>query len=636
MILVNASDLKKEFGDRILFDNVSFSIENNDKIGFVGVNGAGKSTLFKMLTGEVKPDGGEIFINRESNIGYMKQHANLDTKKTVWEEVLSIYKPVIDIENELRSIENRIENKIGDLEILTKSQEKLNSEYERLGGFLYQNVARASLLGLGFSEEEFNMDFNNLSGGQQTRVILCKLLLGQSNLLLLDEPTNHLDIDSIEWLENFLKNYGGAYIVISHDRYFLDKVTNKTFEIENKKLTVYKGNYTKYIEQKKEREKALLKNFENTSKEISRIEGIIEQQKRWNREKNIKTAQSKQKQIDRLKSDLEKPEILNEGIKFKFGVKSAGPKEVLRVFDLGMSFSEKKLFDNANIEINRGERVFLLGSNGCGKTTMFKIITGELKPTSGSVKIGESVVSGYFDQKQQNLCDEKEAIDEVWDEYPDMTMTEVRNAMAAFLIRNDEVFSRIGSMSGGERARIALIKLMLMGANFLILDEPTNHLDIKSREALEDALLGYDGTMFVISHDRYFINKLATKIYYMSDSGVTLYGGDYSYFLKMKKDDAKKEEQVREESTSKRDYREQKQYEAKIRKLKNDIKKTEEEIELSESRISDFEDQLADEKIATDFEASMDISNKMEEEKKKLEDLYEVWEKLSAELLEAE
>lgn len=636
MFLVNASGLKKEFGERLLFDNVSFGIENNDKIGFVGVNGAGKSTLFKMLSGETKPDGGEIFISRETNIGYMQQHAKLDTKRTVWEEVMSVYGSVISIENELKSIEKRIENKIGDLDILTKTQERLNSEYERAGGFLYKNIARASLLGLGFSPEELNMDFNSLSGGQQTRVILCKLLLGNSNLLLLDEPTNHLDISSVEWLENFLKNYSGAYVVISHDRYFLDRVTNRTFEIENKKLTVYKGNYTRYIEQKHEREKALLKNFENTSKEINRIEGIIEQQKRWNREKNIKTAQSKQKQIDRLKSGLEKPEILNEGIKFKFKVKVSGPKEVLRTENLGMSFSEKKLFDSVNIEINRGERVFLLGKNGCGKTTLFKIITGQLEQTGGTVKIGESVEYGYFDQKQQNLCDEKDAIDEIWDEYPNLTMTEVRNAMASFLIKNDDVFTKVKSMSGGERARTALIKLMLAGANFLILDEPTNHLDIKSREALEDALSEYDGTMFVISHDRYFINKLATKIYYMSECGVTRYGGDYSYYLKMKKEDTQKSEQIQTESSSKRDYREQKQFEAKVRKLKNDIKKAENEIEISEGKISDFENLLADEKVATDFEASMDISEKLEEEKKKLDELYVLWESLSAKLSETE
>ena len=634
MILINTSDLKKEYGTRVLFDNASFSIEHNDKIGFVGANGTGKSTIFKMLTEEIKPDSGEIFKSRELILGYMQQHAQLNTEKTLWAEIMTVYKTLIDIEHRLSALESKINNGIGDLQQLTEEQHRLNEEYEKNGGFVYKNLAKASLLGLGFKEEEFEMDFSSLSGGQQTRVILCKLLLGQSNLLLLDEPTNHLDIESTEWLEGFLKDYNGAFIIISHDRYFLDRVTNKTFELENSRLTVYNGNYSLYVKQKEEREKTLLRNYENTTKEIQRIEGIIEQQKRWNREKNIKTAESKQKQIDRLEKDLEKPEILNESIKFNFRADTVGGTEVLRCKGLEMAFDSKKLFENTDIEINRGERVFLLGANGCGKTTLFKIITGEIEPLAGTVKTGASVSVGYFDQKQQNLSMEKDAIDEVWDAYPKMTQTEVRNAMAAFLFKNDDVFTPISSLSGGERARIALIKLMLSGSNFLILDEPTNHLDIKSREALEEALLGYDGTMFVVSHDRYFINKLATKIYYMNSDGVKLYNGDYTYFSEKRKESRVEEKTVSEETTAKRDYKAQKQYESDVRKLKNRIAAIEKEIEETENSVSDLEQLLMQPENATDFEKSMEISKNIEENKSRLEELYGEWEEKSTALAE--
>ena len=629
MILINTSNLKKEFGTRVLFDKVSFSIENNDKIGFIGANGTGKTTLFKMLTEEILPDGGEIFRSREANVGYMQQHAQMNTEKTLWAEIMTIYKPLTDIENRLKSLESQINNGVGDLEKLTEEQHILNEKYEKQGGFVYKNIAKASLLGLGFTEEEFNMEFSALSGGQQTRVILCKLLLGESNLLLLDEPTNHLDIESTEWLEDFLRDYKGAFVIISHDRYFLDRVTNKTFELENNKLTVYNGNYSTYVKLKEEREKTLLRNYENTTREIQRIEGIIEQQKRWNREKNIKTAESKQKQIDRLEKDLEKPEIYNENISFSFKAKNMGGTEVLRCNGLKMAFDEKLLFENTDVEVNRGERVFLLGANGCGKTTLFKIITGEISPVEGTSKIGANIQVGYFDQKQQNLSLEKDAIDEVWDAYPAMTQTEVRNAMAVFLFKNDEVYTPVSSLSGGERARIALIKLMLSGSNFLILDEPTNHLDIKSREALEDALLNYDGTMFVVSHDRYFINKLATKIYYMENRGVEKYDGDYTYFSGKRKATAVKVAEVRKESSSKLDYKAQKQFEAEIRKLKNTISATEKEIEETEQLISELEEQLMLPENATDFEKSMGISKMLEENKEKLETLYEKWEECS-------
>ncbi len=633
MILINASDLKKEYGTKTLFDKVSFSISDNDKIGFVGVNGAGKSTLFKILTDEIKSDGGELFISKQTDIGYMQQHARINTQKTLWGELMTVYKPLIDIENRLKSIETRITEGVGDAERLAEEQHALTEEYEKNGGYVYKNIARASLMGLGFTEDDFDTDFSTLSGGQQTRVVLCKLLLGKSNILLLDEPTNHLDIASTEWLEGFLKDYKGAVVIISHDRYFLDRVTNKTFELENQKLTVYNGNYSSYILQKEEREKSLLHAYENTTREIKRIEGIIEQQKRWNREKNIKTAESKQKQIDRLEKTLTRPEALNESVDFRFKSKGGGPNEVLRCKGLKMGFDGVTLFENTDIDINRGERVFLLGANGCGKTTLFKIITGELTPLDGNVKTGANISIGYFDQKQQNLSPEKEAIDEIWDEYPNMTMTEVRNAMATFLFKNDDVFTPISSLSGGERARIALIKLMLLGADFLILDEPTNHLDIKSREALEKALLEYEGTMFVVSHDRYFINKLATKIYYMDTAKVSLYNGGYDYFVDKRSEPAAALSAAdTKDSSSKLEYKAKKQHEAELRKVKNAIAKAEEQIQLTESKISELEELLLLPENATDYEKSLSISKEIEEMNKKLESLYSEWESSSEKL----
>ncbi len=635
MVLINCSNLKKAFGTRVLFDKVSFGIENNDKIGLIGANGTGKTTLFKMLLGEMDSDGGEVFKSKETNIGYMQQQASMNSSKTIWDEIISVYAPLIEIENRLEEINILLNSNTDDIEKLTDEQHRLNEEYNLKGGFVYKNIAKASLMGLGFKESDFVTPFSSLSGGEQTRVILCKLLLGDSNLLFLDEPTNHLDIESVEWLEGFLKEYKGAFVVISHDRYFLDRVTTKTFELENNKLTIYNGNYSTYILQKEERQKTILRKYENTEKEINRIEGIIQQQRRWNREKNIKTAESKQKQIDRLEKDLEKPEVMQENIRFKFGIKSLGGNDVLSCNELSMAFGENKLFENANIDIKRGERVFLLGANGCGKTTLFKILLGKQAPTSGTYKIGENIEIGYYDQKQQNLDSSKDAIDEIWDAYPKLNQTQVRNAMATFLFKNDDVFTPISALSGGEKARIVLLKLMLLGANCLILDEPTNHLDIKSREALEQALLDYEGTLFMISHDRYFINKLANKIYYMGNNKVKLYNGDYTYFKDHKTDEESVTNCQRAETKSKLDYKAQKEHDALIRKLKNQLAKTEEQIEIMENEISNLEKEILLPENATDFEKSMEISKSIEVKKAELENLYIDWEGYSESLADA-
>ncbi|MBQ6907647.1 MAG: ABC-F family ATP-binding cassette domain-containing protein [Clostridia bacterium] len=636
MILINTSNLKKSFGNKTLFDKVSFSIESNDKIGLVGANAAGKTTLFKILMSETDSNGGEIFKSKDTKTGYMKQQISFHSTKTVWDEIMTVYSHIIDIEKRLGEITNLINKFPENAEKLTQEQHRLNEEYAAKGGFVYKNTAKVSLLGLGFKESDFNTPFSSLSGGEQTRVVLCKLLLSESNLLFLDEPTNHLDIEAIEWLEAFLKDYKGAFAVISHDRFFLDKVTNKTFELENNKLTIYKGNYSSYKKQKEEREKTLLHKYQNTTKEINRIEKIIEQQKRWNKEKNIKTAQSKQKQIDRLAETLEKPSVKQESIKFSFNANQKGGKDILSCKNLKMNFGSNILFENADIDIKRGERVFLLGPNGCGKTTLFKIILGEINPTDGSVKKGEHISIGYFDQKQQNLNDSKEAIEEIWDAYPKMTQTQIRNAMASFLFKGDSVFTPISSLSGGEKARIALLKLMLSGSDFLILDEPTNHLDIKSREALENALEEYCGTLFIISHDRYFINKLATKIYFMENRLIKLYNGDYSYFKEHQIPSVSISEKADCISESKQDYKNQKKRESNLRKLKNLLCKTEEKIEITENEISSLEADLMLPQNATDFVKSMDISKTIENKKIILEKYYEDWEKYSDSLSKSE
>ena len=418
MILLNASNLKKAYGTRTLFDKVSFSVDAHDKIGLIGSNGTGKTTLLRMFTGDVKPDGGELFLHKQARVGYMQQHAALQSARTLWDELMTVYRPVMELEHRLESVADGITNGAGNVEQLVAEQQALNEQYEAMGGFTYKSVARASLLGLGFSEADFRLPFSALSGGQQTRVILCKLLLGQCNLLLLDEPTNHLDMRATEWLEEFLRGFPGAFIVISHDRYFLDRVTTGTFALEHGTLTAYRGNYSAYVVQKEEREKAAARRYENTRREIERIEGIITQQKQWNRERNIRTAESKQKMINRLSEGLERPEGEEERMRFAFRVHTAGGSEVLHCKNLEMRFPEKPLFHDVNMDLYRGERAFLLGANGCGKTTLFKILTGQLQPVQGEVQTGSGVQIGYFDQQQQTLSPHKQAIDEVWDALP--------------------------------------------------------------------------------------------------------------------------------------------------------------------------------------------------------------------------
>ncbi len=634
-MLLNASRLKKMFSDELLFDEVSFHIDTADKIGFVGVNGAGKSTLFKIILGEMEYDSGNLFQNKETKIGYLDQYACSESERSMIEEVKLVFSEVIETEQELEEIRFDLEHGNGEVESLVARQHELSERFSQMEGFYYMSKIRSTLLGLGFSEEDLSLSVSKLSGGQKTRVALAKILLSDANLLLLDEPTNHLDIASVEWLEEFLRGYKGAFVVISHDRYFLDRITNKTFELENQRFRMYSGNYSSYMEQKEIDKKTEQRQYENTMHEIERLEAIVEQQRRWNREKNIRTAESKQKVIEKLEKDLQKPAQSPENMFFQFRACPGGGQDVLMVEDLSMAFGENTLFRHVDLHIKKGEKVFLLGPNGCGKTTFLKILLGLYPPVTGEFKIGANIHIGYYDQIQENLDQEKNVIDEVWDTYPQMTQTEIRNALAVFLFRGEGVFKEIKKLSGGERARVELVKLILKKVNFLIMDEPTNHLDIESREALEGALAGYDGTMLMVSHDRYFMNRLADRILYLTPHGIESYQGNYDDFAARHAQQAEQLQQ-KEESKGKIDYKEQKRLESERRKLKTRFEKTEKEIGETEEKITALNAQLSLPEIATDYVRAAELTGELGELEAQLEALYEQWEQCQMELEEEE
>ena len=634
MILLNGTNLKKMFFDEALFSEVSFNISDKDKIGFVGINGAGKSTLFKIINGISDSDEGEIFKNKLTKIGYLDQYTCIESENTIMEEMLDAYREVIDIERELEDIHYEIENKQGDIDALVKRQTALQDRFGELDGYRYKSIVKSTLVGLGFSEDDFDRRVDTLSGGQKTRVSLGKLLVSDSNLLLLDEPTNHLDIASVEWLESFLSNYKGAFVVISHDRYFLDRVTNRTFEMESGKLRTYNGSYSEYVKQREIEKKTEERNYINTQREIDRLNDIVEQQRRWNREKNIKTAESKQKVIDKLEKTLIKPVYDTEDIGFSFTSSEGGGNDVLITENLGMSFDGNEIFRNCDMHITKGEKVFLLGANGCGKTTIIKNIIGRYEPTEGTVKIGANIKIGYYDQIQENLSHDKDIFTEIRDEFPKINNTQIRNALAVFLFRGDDVFKEIKTLSGGERARVELTKLMLKPANFLLMDEPTNHLDIQSREALEKALSDYDGTMLMVSHDRYFINKLADRIIYMTSDGLKSFTGNYDEFL-AKNTVTETEEKVAEKPKN-LDYQEQKRIQAEKRKVLNRFNKVEELIEQLEVEVEEINSEMQKPELALDFTKLNELSKLAEDKNNEIMELMEEWEQLQTEIEEKE
>lgn len=629
MLLLGLNNIAMGFGDRTLFSEVTFEVYSDDRIGFVGVNGSGKTTLFRLLKGEHTPEEGNLHIAGSCKIGFMEQFACKGSHRTLLDEALTVFSRLEDMELELEELHDRIDAGAHDLDTISR-QTALSEQFERDGGLTFRSRTASALMGLGFSESDLKLPVDVLSGGQRSKLQLAKLLLSDANLLLLDEPTNHLDIQSVEWLERFLADYRGAYIVISHDRYFLDKVTNRTIELENGRIDCYKGNYSRFLQLKEEEMERRHKVYDATMKEISRIEGIIEQQKRWNQERNYVTIAHKQKSIDRLEATLVKPEEAPQALKFRFKSADGCGNDVFHAEKIALGFDGKQLFRNVTIDIKKGERVFLIGANGCGKTSLFKVFTEQYAPDFGEFKYGARVVPGYFDQAQAGLHDEKTALDEVWDMYPNMPESEVRTVLGSFLFKGDAVFRKVGELSGGERARIAILKLMLSGANFLLLDEPTNHLDISSCEALENALMNYDGTLFIISHDRYLINKLADRIYYLTPDGVKEYTGSYDAYLLAQENAAPAAEKP-QKTEKQNDYKLRKERESERRKLNTHISRAEKEIAELDELIAAKTEELS---ALSDYKKAMELSAEIEELRVKQEQTMQDWEEASLALEE--
>lgn len=638
MAIFNAKDITLYFGAEMLFGGVTFEVEKGDRIGLVGVNGCGKTTLFKAMRGEVEYDDGEFVKSKDAVLGYMEQHVIRESSVSVYDEVLSVFEPLMQLEGELDELNSLIAGGSPTPEQLEK-QMQLRERFEDAGGLTYRTRAMSSLLGLGFTLEEQEKPVSVLSGGEKAKVQLAKLLLSGANLLLLDEPTNHLDIAAATWLEKFLLEYRGAYIIISHDRYFLDTVTTRTFELENKRLTPYKGGYSAYRKKKEEDLEIAWRHYENQLEEINRIKGIIEQQKRFNQERNYITIASKEKQIERLEADLVKPQTLPKKLRFAFHCTDPVTDEVMTAKNISMSFDGEKLFSGVDIEVRKKERVFLLGANGSGKTTLFKILMKQLVSESGSVTYGPGVKVGYYDQLMTGLSDEKTVINEIWDAYPKMSQTQVRTALGSFLFGGEDVFKKVGVLSGGEKARVALLKLMLSGCNFLLLDEPTNHLDINSREALEDALSGYGGTVFIISHDRYLINKIATRMYKLSPSGAQSINGGYDDYLAASESEttltaAKAKAPSASDSANKQDYKRRKELQSDIRKLTTRVSRAEARISELEAEISSVNEQMS--AASADYEKVAELSRQLGELQSELDAQTEEWAEASETLEKAE
>lgn len=641
MIMLSCNNVSKSFGVETILEDISFSVNEGDKIGIVGVNGTGKTTLFKVITGIFPHDKGDIFTSKNCRLGYLEQNTNFYSEKTIYDEVVSVFSDLIEAEEELRSLEHQIaslsakESSSGDqLKKAMDTYGKKYEEFEKKNGYAYKSEVRGTLKGLGFSDEEMNKPVNVLSGGEKTRVLLAKLLLSKPSLLLLDEPTNHLDADAIEWLEAFLRSYEETIMIISHDRYFLDQSVNRIFEMENKRLTSYNGNYTDYQKQAKINREIRLRQYENQQRDIKKQEESIERLKAYGREKHLKRARSKEKMLDKV-DRLDKPQELRKKARFNFVLRHHSGNDVLKAQGLGKSFGDRKLFEGVDFDLYRGEKVALIGPNGVGKSTLFKIIMGDESQDQGEYKLGQGVDIAYFHQEQKSLNLENSIIDEVWDDNPHMTQTEVRNLLGAFLFEGEDVFKSIRSLSGGERARVAILKLILSKSNLLLLDEPTNHLDIDSKEVLEDALKEYEGTLLTISHDRYFLNTVIDRILVLKPDGIEEYLGNYEYYQNKKKEESEKSHLAEMEdlpSKTKTQIKEERRREKELKKNENKAKKLikdiEVKIELLEKQIGGLDYMLCQEEVYTSPERTREVNQEKSDLEKRLSKLYEKWEQI--------
>ncbi|SDJ93978.1 ABC-F family ATP-binding cassette domain-containing protein [Natronincola ferrireducens] len=635
MIVLSCNSLSKYFGVDLIIENITFSINKGEKVGLVGVNGAGKSTLFKILCQQLSYDGGELYIAKSTSIGYLEQNNILNPSKNVYDEVVEVFSHLIDMEKKLRELEYEI-SELGkntdsslDLENIMEQYASMLEEFNQKNGYGFRSEVRGVLRGLGFSEEEFHQPIFQLSGGQKTRISLAKLLLKKPDILMLDEPTNHLDIEAVEWLEGFLKDYSGTILMISHDRYFLDQLVNRIMEIENHRLESYKGNYTAFMKQKQVIREQQLKDYTEQQKEITRQKDVIRRLRQHGTEKLMNRAKSKEKQLAKVE-ELHRPQIHRDRAKIQFEAALKSGNDILTVEALSKSFEDIPLFQNVTFEIYRGERIGLIGPNGIGKSTLFKIILDKIQASSGTLRLGHNVHLGYYDQEQENLHPDKMAIDEIWDDHTSMDQTEIRTLLGAFLFKGEDVFKQVSTLSGGEKARLSLLKLILSKANLLLLDEPTNHLDIDSKEVLEDALLQYDGTIFVISHDRYFLNRVTTKIIDLRAEGVEVFLGNYAYYVEKKNQqllDDDEESPLKTKTQLKEERRREKEERERLRQLSKAQEKIELEIMELEENLSELETLMCQEEIYSNPSKSKEIHQETLGLKDKINRLYEEWER---------
>lgn len=628
--------ISKSFEEKVIVNNGSFHIEDHEKVALVGPNGAGKSTILKMIVGELPTDSGNVILTKGKTLGYLAQHQNMDSSNSIYDEVKSAKAHLIAMEEQLRKIELELKDLSGsELSSRMETYNRLTAAFERENGYAYESEITGVLKGLGFQEDEFSRPVSTLSGGQKTRVSLGKLLLTKPDILLLDEPTNHLDLNSITWLETYLLNYTGAVLIVSHDRYFLNRIVTKVIEVEAGQVMTYLGNYSDFSYKKKQLREARLKEYLNQQQEIKHQEAVIEKLRSFNREKSIKRAESREKMLNKIER-IEKPQEINTDIHLTLTPSIISGNDVLSIEHLSKAFPPQQLFSDVSFEIKRGEHVAIIGDNGTGKTTLLKILNGLVDADQGSFTLGTNVHIGYYDQEHHVLHMEKTIFDEISDDYPSLTNTEIRNMLAAFLFTGDDVFKLIGDLSGGERGRVSLAKLMLSEANFLILDEPTNHLDIASKEILEHALNDYTGTLLYVSHDRYFINQTATRILDLVNQKFVNYIGNYDYYLEKKEELTQIyapniQETATEAKTSavKLDWKQQKEEQARLRKKENDLKKTEALIEELETRDNEIDEEMAKPEVATNVAECVRLSKEKAEIAQKLEELYEKWEELA-------